>query len=124
MNPAGELINELRRRGATLTPNGDKLRITAPRGVITPQLRDQIAQHKPALMRLLRDAPGDVDDGSFPPLEEPPAFGQVWSGYAPAAWVVELRHKAERCDMYRRDMACHFRAWAADIERRLGKAAS
>src|SRR5262245_11892444 len=99
MTSANELLHELRRRGATLTPNGDKLRITAPRGVITPHLLDQINRHKPALLQLLNTNAGDVDHDLA--LEEPATFGEVWSGFTAEAWVEELRRKAARCDLYR-----------------------
>jgi len=48
-------------------------------------------------------------------------FGDVCAGWTPAGWAAELRRKADRCDQYRPDVAERFRAWAADIEARLGR---
>ena len=40
--------------------NGDRLRVEAPRGVLTPDLRAQLVEAKPGLLRLL--APASVSD--------------------------------------------------------------
>lgn len=50
---AGELLEELRRRGATVTTEGGELHIVAPKGALTPELRQALAGHKPELLVLL-----------------------------------------------------------------------
>lgn len=49
-----ELLAELDRRGVILTPVGDKLRYDAPAGVLTPDLKEAMRQHKADLLVLLR----------------------------------------------------------------------
>lgn len=50
---AAELIRALQRRGVTLAANGDRLKVRAPKGTITPELRDRLAQHKPDIIAAL-----------------------------------------------------------------------
>lgn len=49
------LLAELDRLNVTLTLAGDKLHVEAPAGVLTPELKDALLQHKPALVALLRE---------------------------------------------------------------------
>jgi len=131
MSHVDQLLNELHRRGISLALNGDRLRVSAPRGTLSAAIRDELAKHKPDLLRALRanaattDQPfagigkervrivGDVRyvDGSMD-------FGDVCWGWSPHAWITELRRKADRCDRYRPDMATYFRAWADALEAR------
>jgi hypothetical protein len=53
MSTAATLLSELRRAGATVTVAGDKLRIEAPDGTITPELHRTLADHKAELLALL-----------------------------------------------------------------------
>ncbi len=48
-----DLLAELEERGVKLGADGDQLRIRAPKGVITPKLRDALAEHKAELIKLL-----------------------------------------------------------------------
>jgi hypothetical protein len=50
------LLDELERLNVKLTLNGDKLQLEAPAGVLTPDLREKIRQHKPELITLLKKA--------------------------------------------------------------------
>jgi hypothetical protein len=50
-----ELIATLRACGAALTVNGDRLKVDAPAGTLTSELRDALAQHKTALIARLMD---------------------------------------------------------------------
>ena len=50
------LLAELRRRDVRLWADGDRLRCTAPAGVLTPELRNQIQQRKTEILELLRSA--------------------------------------------------------------------
>lgn len=49
-----ELLRELQRRGVILAADGERLTYRAPRGVLTDNLRREIADHKPRLIPLLR----------------------------------------------------------------------
>jgi hypothetical protein len=53
MNAARELLTELQSLGVVITPSGDKLRIKAPIGVITPALRETLTSRKGELLQLL-----------------------------------------------------------------------
>jgi epothilone synthetase B len=48
-----ELIASLSERGIELSADGDHLRVRAPKGVITTELRDELARHKDELLRRL-----------------------------------------------------------------------
>lgn len=49
----GELLEHLEARGVRLSEGVTGLRIDAPVGVVTPELRDLLARHKPDLLDLL-----------------------------------------------------------------------
>jgi len=55
---ATALLTELRHRGATVTVVGDRLRVEAPVGTITPEIRGALARFKPALLAILNDLEG------------------------------------------------------------------
>jgi hypothetical protein len=46
-------LDHLLRRGSTVSVVGEKIRVEAPYGVLTPDIRAALATHKPALRRLL-----------------------------------------------------------------------
>jgi len=48
-----DLLAELKRLNVKVTLNGDKLRLDAPKGVLTPELKEVVSQQKPALIALL-----------------------------------------------------------------------
>jgi hypothetical protein len=56
------------RLGIRLAIRGDRLVVDAPAGVMTPELRDALAIHKPALLRLLA---GEDDQTVRPAVAEP-----------------------------------------------------
>jgi hypothetical protein len=129
MTPA-QLLGELRARGAVVTAQDGRLRITAPAGTVTPDLRRTLETQKPALLELLTQA--DASRTATSPQAAQPfryrdhdmEFGDICVGWTPWNWATELRRKAERCRTYRADVADDYERWAADIEQRLGKAAS
>ena len=54
---AAQLLARVRDLGITLTGNGDRLHYEAPRGVLTSELRQSLAAHKPqVLAELEREA--------------------------------------------------------------------
>jgi len=48
-----EILAYVRQAGIRLEVRGDRLHVEAPVGVVTPQVRDALARHKPALLELL-----------------------------------------------------------------------
>lgn len=48
------LLIHLRASKVRLEPNGDRLRVDAPEGALTPELRQAIREHKPELLALPR----------------------------------------------------------------------
>jgi len=49
-----EILTDLRRAGALVTIAGDKLRLEAPRGVLTDELKQRLATQKAEIIRLLQ----------------------------------------------------------------------
>jgi thioesterase domain-containing protein len=49
-------LEDLRRRDIQVWADGDRLRCTAPPGVLTPELREQLKQHKGDILAFLRSA--------------------------------------------------------------------
>ena len=52
-----DLLEELRRLGARLTPRGDGLRIIAPQGALTNELKQAIRERKPEILKQLEVEP-------------------------------------------------------------------
>lgn len=59
---AQRLLAELERSGVILAPRGDRLHVDAPKGVLTEEIRQQMVQQKPELLRLARVAAMKLDD--------------------------------------------------------------
>jgi hypothetical protein len=51
---ATALLDTLRTRGIELTSDGDELRYRAPKGALTPELRQAIGERRPELLALVR----------------------------------------------------------------------
>jgi len=52
-----EVLQEVRRVGIMLQADMDRLRVNAPKGALTPELRQALLEHKPALLQLLTAPP-------------------------------------------------------------------
>jgi hypothetical protein len=63
---ASALVADLRRRGVTLEPRGDRLRYCAPAGVLTDADREALRRHKAQVVALLRAAPSEPAGGNTP----------------------------------------------------------
>jgi amino acid adenylation domain-containing protein len=61
-----ELIESLSQQGVKLWAELDQLRIRAPKGVLTPELRDELALHKEDLIRLLSESRAETVDAGLP----------------------------------------------------------
>lgn len=49
------LLSELERLDVRLEPKGERLKVDAPKGVLTRELREGIARYKAILLELLKD---------------------------------------------------------------------
>ena len=78
-----DLLTELSRLSVKITINGDRLHIDAPAGVLTPQLRAALAEHKPLLLQRLT-SPAWVMDPSSELLQIPLSLN-----LPPSAWLAE-----------------------------------
>src|SRR5215510_9733069 len=65
-----ELLVQLREKGVELKSNGDRLIIDAPKGAITPDLRDALAANKAELLKIL-NAPFPVEKPTASSIEKP-----------------------------------------------------
>jgi amino acid adenylation domain-containing protein/non-ribosomal peptide synthase protein (TIGR01720 family) len=63
-----ELLSKLRSKDIQIWADGDRLRCNAPKGVLTPDLRKELAAHKSAILALLRKA-DDVPSSAALPLK-------------------------------------------------------
>lgn len=59
---ATALLADLRARGVQLEPQGDSLRVVAPRGVLTAELQSLLTFRKADILAALRSAEGDAGD--------------------------------------------------------------
>ena len=64
-----ELAIRLRRLGVHVSAMGDQLRVRGPRGSVTPELQQEIAHHRAALLRMIR--------GTTPPAARPVTAASV-----------------------------------------------
>jgi amino acid adenylation domain-containing protein len=55
-----DLLDDCARLGVTLAAEGDTLRVRAPKGNLTPELRQSLNEHKPSLLVHLRKEPAEV----------------------------------------------------------------
>lgn len=67
-----DLIASLSQQGVKLWTELDQLRIRAPKGVLTPELRDRLALHKQDLIRLLSESPAAIVDAGLPHITPRP----------------------------------------------------
>ena len=67
-----ELIASLSQKGVKLWADMDQLRIRAPKGVLTPELRDLLSLHKDDLIRLLRESAAEPVDAGLPRITPRP----------------------------------------------------
>jgi hypothetical protein len=79
------LLAELRQRDVRLEAEGELLRVDAPDGAVTEELRDALVEHKPNLLKLL-DRERDREQRV---LEEADRLGLVvrWSEYPTWIWL-------------------------------------
>src|SRR5437868_1686737 len=57
---AQRLVTDLHAQGVKFELDGESFRIRAPRGLITPELRDELAERKPEILALLRQTDTEI----------------------------------------------------------------
>lgn len=57
---AAKLIEELRSRGVTLEAAGDRIRVDAPKGALTPELRLVLTDRKVEIIALLKSGEAEI----------------------------------------------------------------
>jgi hypothetical protein len=70
----GEFLARLQELDVRVWIEGDRLRCSAPSGVLTPTLRDQLGRWKPELLRLLPRSEDRAAPRSIPRLPDQPAY--------------------------------------------------
>jgi hypothetical protein len=102
---ASGLLSDLQARGVRLQVSGERLRIEAPSGVLTPELREILAAHKAELLGILRREQRTRERalGASPilalPLDAFATSGQMLEIYGPRwqdpLWFVPTERDAE-----------------------------
>lgn len=111
MSPHGVLL-EAQRRGINLAAVGHSLRVDAPRGALTPELRQAIAAFKPDLLRLLSTPTLDADAGELAAVKlRNTVIGDVWL-------VADSEALAEHPDIIRSGLPVF---WFDEVEQLRGK---
>lgn len=139
MTDALALLADLRARGVRLEPDGADLIVRAPRGVLTPQLREALRQRKADLLAALTAA--EEREPVAPPREATsprspgvpcPACGAMpgelaavrarrelnaswdtWAAHARTCRAGCIPHRTERCPEGERLTDEYFSRWAA-----------
>ncbi len=114
MNPA-TLLSDLRRRGVELTAEGDRLRYRAPRGVLSPELLDDLRSHKREILAKLTQYEDSAEEDALKSgvpvafLIDSPQYGEVWvatdAGVAAAIQVEEQQRERPRPVLMAEDVA-------------------
>jgi hypothetical protein len=92
---AVELLDTLTASGVRVWAEGGKLKLDAPRGVVTPELKDRLTAHKPELLAALTaDAPEACEGLGLKPCREL-MTEQVAAGECPGCGgVMKLQYRA------------------------------
>lgn len=91
---AAAFLEQLKSYGVSLRVNGPKLRVEAPVGVVTLELRQQIADCKGELMRLIvSTGENDLQNDSSPALVASP-LGYLAPAGLPDEWREYYEHRA------------------------------
>jgi TubC N-terminal docking domain len=74
---AAELIIELEARGVMIESAGDRLRVDAPKGVITPELREALAACKAEVLAILNTPEDEIEWRVAAMLPQIPHVGPI-----------------------------------------------
>lgn len=75
---ARDLLAELVALGAALTLEGERLRLTAPRGAVSRELQAELSEHRAELIALLSAPVVPPWAGQRVKIEDLPAFRERW----------------------------------------------
>nr|CAQ18831.1 nonribosomal polypetide synthetase [Chondromyces crocatus] len=67
------LLTDLAKRNVQISATGEQLDVRAPKGALTPELREQIAKHKPELLSFLKQRSSDKEAQKLPTVLPEPA---------------------------------------------------
>ena len=119
-----ELVAEAHRLGISLTSNGEKLRVEAPKGALTEEIRQALAEHKAEILSLLTPSPDTGalltrlrnglswlweqhqrwQSGDYTAADDA-AFSRVWNGWWELDWRLRTEHGFTGC-IYGPDWKC------------------
>lgn len=92
-----DLLAELRKRNVKISLAGDKLRLEAPAGALTPELKKAIAEHKAGLVELLLSNAKEPDE--WDPDQALALFTQAYEEanrfYVAGAWAWAEKHRPD-----------------------------
>lgn len=97
---AETLLRELTDRGVRVTRDGQRLRVRAPRGILTEDVREALIEHKPAILELLAIAKLRAD--------RRPVLHFRTSGSPENAWATVIGRPGESVDELRTDLQARF----------------
>jgi len=101
MTPAA-LLTELRNLGAEVAVVGGRIRVEAPTGVLSTEIRTAVALHKAELLRLLSSPALDADAGEIAAVKlRNTIIGDVWL-------VADTEALAEQPDIIRSGLPVFF----------------
>jgi amino acid adenylation domain-containing protein len=66
------LLTNLSNKGIKLSVNGDSLLVDAPKGVMTPEVRDSLSEHKAEILLMLRQYETGVSSAALPTIVPAP----------------------------------------------------
>lgn len=96
------MLSELHARGVVLIPEGSALRYLAPKGALTPELRQALIVHKPDLIRLLSTPALDAEAGELAAVKlVNTVIGDLWL-------VADAEALAEHPDIIRSGLPVFF----------------
>lgn len=74
---AAKLIEELRSRGVLIEAAGDRIRVDAPKGAVTPELCEALADRKIEIIALLKSGDGEIAWRTAAMLQQIPNRGPI-----------------------------------------------
>jgi len=87
---AAQLIKELADLGVELKVDGDRLRVSAPKGAVTPVLAARIREEKLNILAYLNDLQGGAAEDQMPPLQPRNSHGAAPLSFAQQRlWYVD-----------------------------------
>lgn len=97
---AEELLNDLVQRDVAVTVDGERLRIDAPRGVLTEELRRSLSEHKLEIVELIQRRPPAPDED---PAEQPVKVERIATmtlgEFAQAGLIARVRSNILGCEV-------------------------